>query len=612
MKGSVPPMAPVGRPKVGLSAGALSQTVQRALAACQRGEYAEAERLCRTAVDAKADYFDALYLLGIIAGRMGKAQDASELLDRALSVNPDSADAHYNRGVALGELGRSEEALASYERAIALRRDFVDAYYNRGVVLAERGQLEEALASYDRAIALNPDSSKAHANRGIVLSRLHRPADALASYERAIVLRPDNANAHNYRGAALAALGRSGEALESYDRAIALKPDHAEAHANRGLLLSDLERHADALRAFERAIELAPAYAEAHYNRGNTLRDLHRHVEAADSFERALALQPDHASAHWNLADCRLLLGDFARGWQEYEWRWKLDRRASGAREFVQPLWLGSQPLSGKTILLHSELGLGDTLLFCRYAREVAGLGARVVLEVQPPLVRLLAKLEGAAEVLPTGAALPAFDYHCPLMSLPLAFKTDLSSIPASVPYIRSDPVRVAGWRGNLGRKTKPRVGLVWSGSTRLRNDKRSMRLTDVLPLLSDRAEWISLQKEVPEAESPLLRSQADLRHFGEELNDFADTAGLVELMDLIVTVDTSMANLAGAMGKAVWILIPFNPHDWRWMLDREDSAWYPTARLFRQPAPSDWAGVVARVSSELARWLDAGRPTTD
>jgi tetratricopeptide (TPR) repeat protein len=611
MKGSVPPMAPTGRAQIGQSPVALPETVQRALAAYRRGEYAEAERLCRMVVDAKADYFEALYLLGIIAGRAGRAQDASELLRRALSVNPHSADAHFNRGVALGELGRPEEALESYERAIELRRDYADAYYNRGVVLAELGRVEDAVASYDQAIAVKPDSAKAHGNRGIALSRLQRHADALASYDRAIALKPDNANAHNYRGAALAVLGRSTDALESYDRAIALKPAYAEARNNRGLLLSDLERHADAMRAFESAIALEPGYAEAHYNRGNTLRDLHRHAEAAESFERALALKPDHASAHWNLADCRLLLGDFARGWQEYEWRWKLEQRGSSARSFVQPLWLGSPPPAGSTILLHSELGLGDTLLFCRYARKVAALGARVILEVQQPLVRLLDSLEGAAGVLPTGAALPAFDYHCPLMSLPLAFKTDLSSIPATVPYIRSDAAQVAAWQAKLGPKAKPRVGLVWSGSTRLRNDKRSMRLMDALPLLSRQVEWISLQKEVPESETSLLRSRADIRHFGVELSDFADTAALVELMDLVVTVDTSVANLAGAMGKAVWILIPFNPHDWRWMLEREDSIWYPTARLFRQPAPSDWASVVARVDGELLRWLDAGASAT-
>jgi Tetratricopeptide repeat len=367
-------------------------------------------------------------------------------------------------------------------------------------------------------------------------------------------------------------------------------------------VLADLERHAEALASFERAIALRPGYARAFYNRGNSLRELHRHRDAVDSFERAIALEPDYASAHWNLADCHLLLGDFARGWSEYEWRWKLKQREAVRRDFPQPLWLGSSPLKGRTILLHSEMGLGDTLLFCRYAKEVAALGAKVVLEVQPALFPLLANLEGAAEVLPVGAALPDFDCHCPLMSLPLAFRTDLYTVPASVPYIRSDPARVAIWRSRLGDKTGPRVGLVWSGSSALRNDHRSMALAQMLPLVRDWAQWISLQKEVAESEIGLLASRVDVRHFGGELRDFADTAALVELMDIVVTIDTSVANLAGAMGKTVWILLPFNPHDWRWMLDREDSLWYPTARLFRQSAVGDWPGVIRRVDDALGK----------
>ena len=395
--------------------------------------------------------------------------------------------------------------------------------------------------------------------------------------------------------------------MASYERAIASKPDFAEAHNNRGLALCDLDRHNEALVSFERAIALKPDFAEAYYNRGNTLRELRRHTDALVSYQRAIALRPDYASAHWNLADCHLLLGDFANGWKEYEWRWKLNQREHGKRDFAQPLWSGAQPLKGRKVLLHSEMGLGDTLLFCRYAKEVAALGAQVVLEVQPPLLLLLAGLEGVAGTVPHGAPLPAFDYHCPLLSLPLAFRTDMQSIPASVPYIRSNPERVASWRFKLGEKSKPRVGIVWSGSAALKNDRRSMGLAAMLPLLRDWAEWVSLQKEVRDADNALLASRADIRQVGAELSDFAETAAVVELMDVVVTVDTSVANLAGAMGKPVWILLPFNPHDWRWMLDREDSVWYPTARLFRQPAMGDWATVIRRVDEELARQFGAG-----
>src|SRR5437588_702645 len=482
---------------------AVSQLTRDAVAAYQRGATAEAERLCGLALDAKPDYFDALYVAGIIAEQTGRPQEAVELLSKAIAVNPGMADAHYNRGVALGAIGRAAEALESYERAIALRPDYAEAYNNRGIALAE----------------------------------LDRPEEALESCERALALRP--------------------------------------------------------------------SYAEAFYNRGNALRDLCRIKEAVDSYERAIALAPDHSSAHWNLADCRLLLGDFALGWQEYEWRWKLAQNDNGLREFEQPLWLGAQTLKGRTILLHSELGVGDTFHFCRYAKEVAALGANVVLEVQPSLLSLLADLDGVAQAVPRGAPLPAFDYHCPLMTMPLAFKTDLASIPADIPYVRSDPARVAAWREKLGNKRKPRVGLVWSGSMLLKNDKRSMALAEMLPLVADWAEWVCLQKEVGESEIGLLASRPDVRFVGGELKDFADTAALLDLMDIVVSVDTGVAHLAGAMGKPVWILLPFIPIDWRWMLDREDSVWYPTARLFRQSANRDWAGVIGRVNEELPRHFD-------
>ncbi len=573
-----------------------------ALAAYQRGDRVEAERLCRLLLDAMPDYFDALFLAGIIAEQAGRAERAVELLTKAVTVNPDVAEAWYNHGVALGRVHRHEEALASYERAIALKADYADAYYNRGVVLNNLDRPAQALDSYDRAIGFNPEYAEVYNNRGIVLDRLQRHDEAMASYDRAIALKPDYARAHNNRGVALARLQRHADALASYERAVALKPDYVDAFTNRGIALGDLDRPAEALRSYERAIALHPRGAEAFYNRGNALRDLNRHAEAIESYERALALNPDYAAAHWNLADCCLLLGDFARGWQEYEWRWKLERHDNFKSDFQRPLWLGAESLEGRTILLHSELGLGDTLQFCRYATEVAALGARVVLEVQPTLLPLLADLEGVAHAVARGDPLPLFDYHCPLMSLPLAFKTDLTNVPARIPYLFSNAERVAFWRQKLRNTDKPRVGVVWSGSMALKNDRRSMPLKELVPLMGEWAEWVSLQKEVRDSDAALLASRADLRDAGAELKDFADTAALVELMDVVVTVDTSVAHVAGAMGKPVWILLPFNPHDWRWMLDRADSIWYPTARVFRQPANGDWASVVRRVDEALLR----------
>jgi tetratricopeptide (TPR) repeat protein len=582
----------------------LSLTLQSAFAAFQRGDLKEAERIGRSVLSVRADQFEALFLLGIIAGQAGRPAEAVDFLSRAIAANPSSPDAHFNRGVALGELGRGDEALDSYDRVLALNPSYAEAHFNRGVVLGGSRRWAEAIECYDRAIALRRDYAEAHHNRGVALVELGRPAEALESYERAIDLRPSYAAAYNNRGVALAALGRLDEALESYDSSIRLKPDYAGAYDNRGVALLELDRAADALASHERALALRPEFAEAHYNRGNALRELSRHREAIESFERVLALRPDHASAHWNLADCLLLLGEFARGWQEYEWRWKLEDRRENRRDFAQPLWLGGEPLAGKTILLHSELGLGDTILFCRYATRVAAAGAKVVLEVQPALLPIMIGLEGVALALPRGAPLPAFDAHCPLMSLPLAFKTDLATIPSGVPYLGSDAERVAAWIERLGTYDRPRVGLVWSGSVMLKNDRRSMPLAQMVALLSSWAQWVSLQKDVPEADAALLASRSDVLHVGDALHDFAETAAVLTLMDLVITVDTSVANLAGAMGKPVWILLPYNPHDWRWMLERRDSPWYPTARLFRQPSPGDWASVIERVREELALWV--------
>ena len=601
MRGSIVPINPSTGNARGAAGFSAPEAMRHAVAAYQRGEGAEAERLCRVALSLKSDYFDALYLSAVIAGQRGRPEEAAELLAQAARVNPNVPDVHYNRGVALGELERHAEALQSYERAIALQADHVDAHYNRGVMLRELQRPEDALASFERAISLRPRYAEAHNNRAVTLAELGRQADALESYDRAVALRADYAEAHNNRGVTLVRLGRPLEALKSFDRAISVKANYAQAWNNRGLALEDLERPSDALPSYERAVALEPSYPEAFYNRGNALRDMYRHRDAAASYERALALDPGYAAAHWNLADCLLLLGDFGRGWREYEWRWKLD--PAGARRFAQPLWLGESTLQGRTILLHSELGFGDTLLFCRYAQRVASLGARVILEAQAPLLPLLAGLEGVTQAVARDAPLPAFDCHCPLMSLPLAFKTDLDSVPADIPYLRSDPARVALWQERVGSdRIRPRVGLVWSGSGKLKNDRRSMPLDEILKMTGDWAEWLSLQTDVRQSDIALLSSRTDVRDLGTQLMDFADTAAAIELLDVLVTVDTSIAHVAGAMGKPVWIMLPRNAHDWRWMLEREDSPWYPTARLFRQPEHGDWSSVVARVRAELRR----------
>jgi tetratricopeptide (TPR) repeat protein len=584
-----------------------SQLLQRATAAYRLGRWEEVDRHCRAMLDDDARDFDALHLVGLAAASRGRMQEALDLVSRAISANPMNAGAHFSLGNVLRAAGRHADALQCYERALQLDPDFVDAYNNRGNALAHLKRYAEAVASYDRAIAIRPANAGAYFNRAIALGNLKRHAEAVESYGLAIAHKPDFAAAYNNRGISLGELQRHDEALESYDRALGLNPGYAEAHGNRGTALMELQRFPDAVQSYERALLLNPGYANAHYNLGNALRELHRHAEAVESYRRSIALKPDFADAHLNLANCLLALGDFETGWDEFEWRWRTEAKAAEKRDYAQPRWLGGQDLGGKTLLLHHEQGLGDTLQFCRYAKLAAARGAKVVLEVQPSLLPLLADLEGAAQVLPAGAPLPAFDYYCPLMSLPGAFRTDLSSVPAAIPYLRSDPLRVALWAKKLGTRSRPRIGLVWSGSRTRRHERRSIGLEEMLPLIGDWAEWISLQKEVRRIDAAILGERPDLRHFGAELNDFADTAALVEAMDLVVTVDTSVAHVAGAMGKAVWVLLPFNPVGWNWMLTREDSPWYPTARLFRQPAHGDWASVIRRVDAALRQRFGVG-----
>ncbi|MBK6982345.1 MAG: glycosyltransferase family protein [Betaproteobacteria bacterium] len=578
----------------------LTQVLQHAVDAFQRGHWSEVERVGRGILATNPNVFEAYYLLGLAAERTGRAEESVNLLAAALRLNARHPEAHFNQGVALAQLGRVSEALSSYDRAIEARADFADAHFNRGVALVALGRTAEALAAYERAVALAPSDAQARHNLGTTLVELKRPVEALAAFDEAVALNPRYARAFSGRGVALWNLGRLDEALESCDRALALDPAAPGAWINRAIVLLDLDRPAEALESCDRSLALEPADANAHYNRGNALRELGRLDEAVAGFERAVALDPMHAAAHWNLADGLLTRGQFARGWDEYEWRWRLASRSSLRREIPAPLWLGKEALEGRTILLHSELGLGDTLQFCRYAALVARRGAKVVLEVQAPLVEFLRTLEGPEEVLASGAALPPLDFHCPLMSLPLAFRTDVSDVPAEVPYLRADPARAAAWRERLGAGSLAKVGIAWSGSTGLRNDRRSMALADMLPLLGPGADWISLQKEVRDADSALLAQRADLRDFAAELTDFAETAALVEALDLVVTVDTSVAHVAGALGKPVWILLPHVPHDWRWLRDRDDSLWYPGARLFRQPTPGDWAGVIRAVAERL------------
>ncbi|MCX8520621.1 MAG: tetratricopeptide repeat protein [Rhodoferax sp.] len=491
-----------------------------------------------------------------------------------------------------------EQALAGFDRAIAHNPTHLNALIIRGNLLMERKQWEAAKASYEQALTLKPDYAEVYSNLGNALKGLKRFDAALDSYDQAIALKPDYAEAHSNRADLLVECNRLEDALRSYDRAIALKPDYADAWSNRGLALQKHHRLQEAVHSFDHAIALDPLHFDAWSNRGLALHALQQPKKAVVSYDRAIALKPDFGDAWFNQALALLLDGQFRQGWQLYEWRWKCPDGLK-PRPFLQPVWLGAGKLQGKTILLHGEQGLGDSIQFCRYAKWVKQLGATVLLEVPRQLTALLAELEGVDAVLEQGQALPAFDCHCPLLSLPLAFKTDLHTIPNVGPYLQSSASKRRQWSQRLGEKTKPRVGLVWRGSTVHKNDQnRSLPLAAWLPHLPGICDYVSLQKEVRTEDLELLHTRS-IRHFGEALQDFSDTAALCDLVDMVLSVDTSVAHLAAAMGKPTWVLLPFTP-DWRWLLERDDSPWYSSVRLYRQAALGQWEVVLERVEHDL------------
>jgi tetratricopeptide (TPR) repeat protein len=521
----------------------------------------------------------------------------------------EDADALNRDGNALRTAGLLDAALSSYERALAVAPDHAGALYNRASVLLQLDRPAEAIDAFDRLLAQAPDDPVALFHRGNACMALRRYDDALASFDRALVHDRYAAIVHNRRGTALRELGRPAEALACYEHATLCAPPDANALMHRGIALQDLGRYAEALECYDRALALRPRDAVTLNNRGNALRELLRPTDALASYAQALAQDPGNAGVMYNRSLCRLLVGDFAEGWREYESRWVGEAIDSPKRAFAQPLWLGEAPLAGQTILLHAEQGMGDTLQFCRYAPLVAERGATVVLQVPAPLKRLLGSLAGASVVIDGADALPRFECHCPLLSLPLAFGTRLSTIPAEVPYLRAPAGSIDPWRERLGASRGPRIGVAWSGNPAHRNDRRrSLPLEQFSRLLSLEARFVSLQRETRDEDAHALLRFADLTHFGEALRDFGDTAALIELMDLVITADTAVAHLAGAMGKPVWILLPLVP-DWRWLLDRDDSPWYPTARLFRQAKAGDWDETLQRVATALERVLQTKGP---
>ena len=624
--------------------------IESGLRYLQSGQFSEAEKCCREILADDPDHADSFHLLGLISARTNNHDQAIEFITQAIRKNPNNADYFSNLGTMLKRQARFDEALKSFDLALSLKPDSADTWSKLGNVLQRQERFEEAILAYDHALDIdprpgeekNPIQATALYKRGLCFRHLRRFEEACTSFDRALTIYPDHFEALNDRGRtlldlwridealmdfrkaieiepnsvaplnncgiSLIRLRRYEEALEILDRALSISPDVAELFINKGNALKHLGRFDEALASFDHAIALRPDYAEAYSNRGNCLDEMGRYDEALSCYEDALALQPDHADTHWNIAVNRLRAGDLRTGWVEYEWRWKTKSIQVKHRHFRQPLWIGAEPIDGKVLLLHNEQGLGDALQFFRYVPLLAARGTRVVLEIDGSLKELLSGLAGVSHCVTKGETLPDFDFHCPLTSLPLAFDTTLGKIPSAVPYI-SVGAHATDWGIRLHSRNLPRVGLVWSGNPNHTNDRnRSMPLECLLPLLDVKAQFVSLQKDIRPSDQAVLGERNDILHLGAELQSFADTAALIEHLDLVISADTSVAHLAGALGRPVWIFLPYVP-DWRWLVDREDSPWYPTARLFRQSQTREWDSVIEAMRRALTEFVAAGPP---
>jgi hypothetical protein len=515
------------------------------------------------------NHFASLHVLGIIAANRNQHLLALELIEKAITINPNNAQALCHYGDSLEVLNRFEEAISSYSIAILSSPNFAEAYYKKGATFNKIFKYREAILNFDKVIELKPEHAKAHNGRGI----------------------------------ALLGLKQFNEALLFITKSIELDSNFPDAYNNRGIVLVELQKFNEALISFNQAIELQPNHLEAHINQGNLLLELRDLEAACNSYDNATKIKSNKAEAIWGKSVALLLNGEYKKGFELYESRWGKDDIAIHKRNFEQPSLLNAVEIYGKTIFIYAEQGLGDTIQFCRYSILLKDRGARVILEVPKALMGLLSSLQGVDTLLEKGKCIPKFDYHCPLLSLPLAFKTDKETIPHFTKYLFANKDKVNKWEKILGAKVIKRIGLVWSGSTIHKNDhNRSFSLQHLLPHLPNDYRYVCLQKELREIDKNCLNN-SNIEFYGDFLDDFTDTSALCELMDIVITVDTSVAHLAGAMGKTTWILLPYVP-DWRWLLDGENSDWYKTVKLYRQGKDRDWHPVLTHVAKDLQAYF--------
>ena len=576
----------------------------------QAGRHLDAQLCCEQALAIDPNHAETLHLIGLLSLQAKQYDHAIEWIARANQQDV-KTDHLGSLGIALGQQGFFDAAFKALDRAVQLRPDDVGLWVHHGNALVKLERLAEGLASYQHVLKLDPAHADAAYGCGRLLLRLGRADDALGYFNRCDELRPNQAEILEKRGLALSSLNRFEEALSDNLRAHALNPTNPATCNDIGSSLHFLSRDEEALAWFDKAIALQPTFMTALVNRGFALTQLRRIDEAFAAFHQAKALDPDNADLEFHLSLLNLLTGNFEAGWAGREARWRMQARPGSYPQFQQPIWRGDVDIKGKTILVLEDEGLGDAIQFARYVPMLAERGARVILRVGDPLHPLLSALPGVAACIPKSVpTIPAFDLHCPICSLPMAFGTRLETIPAAIPYLPAPAESlVQAWEDRLEDRLGPRkdlrVGLVWSGRpTHLNDHNRSMPLDALSRMLDVGATFVSLQKD------PRPADRAVLEHTGivdltSHLADFAQTAALVSCLDLVISVDTSVVHLAGALGRPAWVLLPYAA-DWRWLLDRDDSPWYPTLRLFRQTTSGNYEGVVDSVRSELVSLVEA------
>lgn len=579
-------------------------------------------------------HLEAQYLLGAALHSLGRRAEAIAPLTQAITLNPNFAEGHHRLGIVLAESGRLEEAVACFRRTVELKPELADAQHDLAIALANSGRMPEAAIALRAKLALRPNDAAAHNDLGCVLERLGEMAEAVTQFRlavdveprnapyltnlagalrtvgqfdealqrarQAIVIEPRWADAHYQLGAGLTALDREAEAERSLLEALALNPQHQDAHNDLGILYARQGRLTEAIASCRRAVTLRPDDANAHSNLATALHEQGQLDEAIECFRRALALAPVNADVHFNYGLALLLAGRLTEGWPEFEWR--LRRPGKAGPQYQQPRWTGDS-LVGRTILLHWEQGLGDTLQFIRYVEILAQQAARVIVKVQSPLVPLL-RHSTFANMLAEGDATDDFDCYASLMSLPALMRTTLATVPRQVPYLTAPPTLVDEWRATLAGN-RFRVGLAWQGSRAHQGDRfRSIALGEFAPLALHNVELISLQKGDGSEQLAALGGQFAVRNLGVDFDTrhgaFVDTAAVMRNLDLVVTSDSAIAHLAGALGVPVWVALCHAP-DWRWMLDRADTPWYPTMRLFRQQTLGRWDTVFAEMRAALS-----------